>query len=235
VDLGLRERLDRFWAARLGCPEGWLHEGVHVLPLEQQPGVYVVATDSAVVVSSAPACAADLDRVVRERPDHLLEPGTLRDLLGVSLDRTIGPAWVGYTTAPARAPLAVGQRLDRPGPRDLADLHTEVSDEEWQHAGAASWSASVGLFSARGLLAAAGYQVQEATVAHIGVVTRRTQRAAGCGRRVVSAIASEAVATGLIPQYQTLEANAPSLRVGAVLGFERYARTLAARLKEEGT
>jgi predicted GNAT family acetyltransferase len=109
-----------------------------------------------------------------------------------------------------------------------------VSDEEWAHSGAEGWTARVGLFDARGLLAAAGCVVQEGTVAHIGVVTRRADRAAGCGRRVVSAIASGAVAAGLIPQYQTLDPNAPARRVAAVLGFERYARTLAARLKEEG-
>lgn len=232
MDRELRARLDRFWAAHLGCPEEWLREGAHVFGPEGQRGVYVVASDSALVVSAAPACAPDLERAARREPRRLLAPETLRSVLGDSLERLVGPAWIGYTLEPVRVPAGPAQRLDEPAAGELAELHSHVSDEEWAHAGPEGWTARVGLFS-RGLVSAAGYQVQEGTVAHIGVVTRRAGRAAGCGRRVVSAIASRAVAAGLIPQYQTLDANAPALRVAAVLGFARYARTLAARLKEE--
>ena len=46
--------------------------------------------------------------------------------------------------------------------------------------------------------------------------------------RAVQATAAAAQARGLLPQYQTLAANAPALAIAAALGFELFATTLSA-------
>jgi len=51
-------------------------------------------------------------------------------------------------------------------------------------------------------------------------------------RPVVSAIAAHGLELGLIPWYQTLQANIPSIAIAMGLGFSQYAKTLAVRFKQ---
>jgi predicted GNAT family acetyltransferase len=87
-----------------------------------------------------------------------------------------------------------------------------------------------GVFADGVLAAAAGYEVWGETIAHIAVVTHPAFRGRGLGAAAVSRIAAEAVERGLLAQYRTLEANAPSLAIADRLGFQPYARSLAVRL-----
>ena len=84
--------------------------------------------------------------------------------------------------------------------------------------------------SPRRILAVAHYEVWGGAIAHVGVVAEPGARGAGRGHAVVSAITGVALAEGLVPQYRTLENNAPSLKVASDLGFEAYARTVSVRL-----
>jgi hypothetical protein len=48
---------------------------------------------------------------------------------------------------------------------------------------------------------------------------------------VATATTVHALEAGGIAQWQTLEANSPSVTIAAKLGFQPYCRTLAIRLK----
>jgi predicted GNAT family acetyltransferase len=80
------------------------------------------------------------------------------------------------------------------------------------------------------LAALAGYEIWGERIAHIAVITHPAQRGRGYGAEAVSLLAEGIVARGMIAQYRTLNANTPSLRLGASLGFAPYAETLAIRL-----
>jgi hypothetical protein len=42
------------------------------------------------------------------------------------------------------------------------------------------------------------------------------------------------LARGLVPQYQTLDSNRPSIQVAQTLGFVRYGTSMAVRLPRRG-
>jgi RimJ/RimL family protein N-acetyltransferase len=69
-----------------------------------------------------------------------------------------------------------------------------------------------------------------ATLLHIGIITHPDVRGQGYGRAVVSAISAYGLAADLVPRYQTLAANTPSVAIARALGFTHYATTLAVRL-----
>jgi predicted GNAT family acetyltransferase len=70
-----------------------------------------------------------------------------------------------------------------------------------------------------------------ARIAHIAVVTHPSHRGRGYGKAAVAHLAARAIAEGLLPQYRTLDSNQPSLRIAEALGFQRYATSVAVRLK----
>jgi GNAT superfamily N-acetyltransferase len=66
-------------------------------------------------------------------------------------------------------------------------------------------------------------------IAHIAVVTHPGFRGHGYARTVVSTLTEIALGRTFVPQYRTLEANAPSIAVARRLGFLQYATSLAVR------
>jgi RimJ/RimL family protein N-acetyltransferase len=69
-----------------------------------------------------------------------------------------------------------------------------------------------------------------APLLHIGIITHPAYRRQGHGRAVVSAISAYGLGVGLVPRYQALAANIPSVAIARALGFTHYATTLAVRL-----
>jgi RimJ/RimL family protein N-acetyltransferase len=69
-----------------------------------------------------------------------------------------------------------------------------------------------------------------AALLHIGIITHPDYRGQGHGRSVVSAIAAYGLEVSLVPRYQALAANTPSVTIARALGFSQYAETLAVRL-----
>ena len=122
---------------------------------------------------------------------------------------------------------------DHPALLRLADA---AGAEAWEHSGIHPGAQPVAAWFEGGgeVVAACGYETWGGAIAHLGVVTRPGARGQGCGRAVVSAAGRHALEGGLVLQYRTLAANAPSMAVARALGFREYARTLAVRLRPEG-
>ncbi|BDZ65706.1 GNAT family N-acetyltransferase [Agromyces mangrovi Wang et al. 2018] len=66
------------------------------------------------------------------------------------------------------------------------------------------------------------YPWRESTVADIGVITLPEYRGRGLGRRLVQALAAEALARGHEPQYRHQTGNAASAALARAAGFARF-------------
>ena len=113
------------------------------------------------------------------------------------------------------------------------ELREACSEPEWEHGGSELGNSPCsGSFEGGELAAFAGYEIWDDSIAHICVVTHPRFRGRGHAKRAVGHLARRAGDAGLVPQYRTLAANEPSMKVAADLGFQPYAWSVAARLGE---
>ncbi len=239
LDPGTLERIDAFWARRLGCDVARVRTpGVQVIdpgPGLAPTGVHMLARSGTLVLAGAPHALFRLAPRL-EGATSLPDVALLIEAYGNALERLIGPTLLGYRRAAPEAPA---------GPPDVRPLTSEdraalrrlkdaVGDEDWQHAGlrtnAGGAAPMFGVFADGRLLAAASFEVLLDSVASLGVATHPAARERGLARRAVAAAAGAAAGEGMLLQYQTLESNPASLRLAARLGFGVYGRSLAFRV-----
>lgn len=230
--------LRAYWADFFGCPTRLLDQpGIYVLPhaeLADYAGVYCFCRGTSALISVPPAEVDAWEaRLVELPPATLLDAGALSSILGLAPNRLIGPAPLAYADAATLRPLpTAGTRL-LTGADELAllALQAACSTEEWEHGGSAFGLLPLaGRFVRDELIALAGYERWGTQIAHIAVVTHPAHRGQGYGAEAVSLLAETVLARGMLAQYRTLRANQPALRLGASLGFEPYAETMAVRL-----
>jgi hypothetical protein len=235
------ERIDAYWSGWLGCSPGELRGETtrvraHGAGLVEYPALFVLVSHAAPLVS-LPARALDAlaARAARWSAEVVRDPERLApELAPFSIERAIGPAFLGYATAlRARAPANV-RRLEACDRAAIDDLRRACTEQEWEHGGLQLQDGLdvFGAFDAGGELAAiAGYQRWPQGLAHLYVVSRPRQRGGGFGTQAVTAAAGEALARGLVAQYRTLESNAASLAIARKLGFRPYGFTMAVYLR----
>ena len=219
-------RAEAFWAERLGCAENAFSvAGPTLVPHPRGNSLYAFATGSSLVVM-APAALHAAIRSLADPRALLTREGALA--LGRPIARLVGPARIAYlqrllSTAPEA--IELGSAADP----SLQRLRAAVTAEEWQHANLdAATPPLFGIAADGEIAAAAGAERLQDAVAHIGVLAHPAFRGRGLARRAVQATAAASQARGLLPQYQTLAANAPALAIAAALGFELFATTLSA-------
>jgi GNAT superfamily N-acetyltransferase len=226
----------RYWAGHLGCSENELFSQplrivTHGKDLADYDGVFALFRGCAAVVSVPPEREVAIRRQLAARSDQI-SPLLLATMLSDIADRIIGPAFIGYApTVPP--PMHSVREL---GPDDLEARHTlqkACTPQEWEHGGGADADPSSGVFVDGHLAALASYEVWGGAIAHISIVTHPGHRHHGYGRSAVARIAHRALACGLLPQYRTLESNAPSMKIARALGFQTFARSIAIRLRSQ--
>ncbi len=227
MEAATRRRIERCWAERLGCPEERLREpGFHLLP---HPGerIYVVSLGGSELALAPPRLHRELEAASRR--GSLLAPGVLDALLPAGA-RRVGPAFVGYTDREAPAPDGL-LRLESARAPELAALRACTPEQEWRHANLdAARPPILAVMSCGEAACAAGAELLQGELAHIGVLTHPALRGRGLARAAVAGATAAALAAGHLPQYQTLLANLPALAVARALGFERFATTLSIHL-----
>lgn len=237
MDPQTRDTVDAFWASYYGiAPEELRAPAARVVAhagLAGYRGLQGFACLGAGLVLSAPSECVELlaHHVGGWSLESLLDARRLCDL-GLAAGEAVGPAFLGYTDARhfKPAPSLAVRRLERGDREAFEELREACDPEEWDHGGGAFELPSAGWFEDGRILAVAHYEVWGGAIAHVGVVAEPGARGAGRGHAVVSAITGLALAEGLVPQYRTLETNAPSLAVARDLGFEAYARTVSVPL-----
>jgi GNAT superfamily N-acetyltransferase len=229
---------DEFWADFFGvAPTAWAEVGASVQPhagLSGYRGFWCFRRNQRTIISAPPAWMARLAEVTAEAPDHdLLLPTFWERALPQDLDRVIGPAFQGC--------LEPGKFRPRSNAsvRALED-HDAPAVEEFRTACGEDWNMpnDAELFrhaylDGGTITAMAGYRAWSDKAGDACVITRPTARGRGCGTAVTSAVVAEALSNEKLLLYQTLESNAPAVRIALSLGYDRYANHLAVRLRQD--
>jgi GNAT superfamily N-acetyltransferase len=194
--------IERFWAGDLGCSVEDLRRD-EIVATRAGRGIFIFARAGTIVAL----------------PPHLPS------------EDVVGPAFIGYADATTflGAAEADARLLDDTDGAVIAALRSSCSPIEWEHGGASPGEPAVGAFRDGELTALSSYSIWGDRIAHIGIVTHPQHRGQGCGRAAVSAMTRIVLERGLVAQYRTLVANAPSMAIARRLGFERYAVSLALR------
>jgi GNAT superfamily N-acetyltransferase len=233
-------RVAAYWASFLGCsPERLDTPGTWVGPhadagLADYRGAYLLRRGESCVVSvPAPLLPMVTARLAGLPAASSFDVTRLRHLFGDAVERIVGPAWQGYLRADDFRPAAqpnVRQltAADDPALRLLAEA---CGEQEWEEVGIGRAEQVIfGAFAGDRLVAAGMGEPLAAPLLHIGIITHPAYRRQGHGRAVVSAISAYGLGVGLVPRYQALAANIPSVAIARALGFTHYATTLAVRL-----
>ena len=200
---------------------------MHAGELAGDDGIWILAVGPWPLVS-LPSTAIPLlwERAQVWSRETIATSGALVEgLRPIRPNQIVGPAFIGYATReslmkdskkPAR------QLVEADGAAATA-LRTLCSAEAWEHGGSEVGRVpTFGAFhDAGGLAALAGYE-RWGQIAHISIVSAPPFRGQGFGTAAVLAAAEHALENGLVPQYRTLKANEPSMRVAERLGFQEY-------------
>jgi GNAT superfamily N-acetyltransferase len=236
------QALDTHWTSYFGCRlEDLRQPHTLVVPhvaLADYAGAFLFRHGPACIVSVPPALTETVSSALRDQPPaSVFDPTFLARLFGDGVERVIGPAWLGYADATDLQPIAAPDvRILQPDDAAALDrLAKACGVADWEECGRSGWTSPVyGRFFGGEIAAVGGYDVWGEKLAHVGIVTHPEQRRRGHGRAVVSAVAGHALRSGLIAQYRALKSNTPSLAVARVLGFQKYAVTIAVRLGGKG-
>lgn len=239
--LPTQQRIDAYWAGFFGCQIEDLHaSNTLVVPhaaLADYAGAYLMRTTEACIISvPGYLMSQTVDQLGILPPTDAFDAAVVSRRFGSTVERVIGPAYQGYVDGGAFRP--VGRRETRVlDERDTLALHhlaEACGEEEWGHCGIGNDDRQVvfGCFDGDELAAAGMGEPRNGALWHIGIVTHPSYRGRGYGRAVVSAIAAYGLDLGLIPWYQTLQANISSITVARSLGFSQYATTLAVRFRQ---
>ncbi|MDJ0974219.1 MAG: GNAT family N-acetyltransferase [Planctomycetota bacterium] len=241
LDDSVLETADRWWAGDFDCPPDALrgaatHVQAHAGRTAGAKGIWILVVGPAPLVSLPEHlmdpigdCAAGWTNALVRDPDALAAA-----LAPLPLGPIIGPAFIGYGTAATLDLSAATQsRPLTPGDQGaVATLRTACGEEAWSHGGTDPQSVpAFGCFDDEGeLLALSGYKTWGDAIAHIAIVSAPRAQGRGLGTAAVARAAQHALDAGLLPQYRTLEANAPSMGIARKLGFERYGFSVFVRL-----
>ena len=226
---------NRYWASHLGCaPEDLFSEPLRILnhspDLADYDGVFALFRGGGATVSLPPN-RADAIRPLLTGLGKDCSSDALAEALQPVAEKIIGPAYIGYC-AEVDPPMHPARALNPEGKPALQALQQVCNATEWEHGGSSTENPCSGAFADGKLVALAGYEIWGGTIAHISVITHPDYRDRGFARSAVAHLAARALEAGLLPQYRTLEANYASIRISESLGFQPYARSLAARFHD---
>jgi RimJ/RimL family protein N-acetyltransferase len=166
-----------------------------------------------------------------------MEESVLREVFGSAFDRLVGPAYQGSLRPDLFRPyVAPHVRFLAPDDAALVEaFRVECGQEAWEYAGfheATSYLAAIQ--EGDRIVSLAGYnRVWRDEAGGPCILTHLAYRGRGWATATTSAVVARALQEDKILLYQTLETNTASVRIAGRLGYERYARHVAVRLKAE--
>lgn len=227
----------RLWQELAGVPVRFA-DGVTVVTSPSSrfcpPGFVGVVTVGDGVLATAPDEAAAA--AVREHLDGLTvtQASDLGSWSGrFRIGYALGPARLAYAThrdfVPAAGHGPAVTTVERSGAEVVGLLASVVADEA-EESGLDGITSPAFVVRGRGgrLLAASGYRAWPGGAAHLCVLTARTERGGGLGRRTASAAVAHALQAGLLPQWRARVE--PSRRVARALGFVEVGEQLSLQL-----
>ncbi len=233
---------DVWWARDFACsPRDLRPERArvqqHTGELSGAPGIWILVAGGAPLISLpldvvAPVSGIAQAWTVSDVLDVIALRAKLASVCPRPITKLIGPAWLAYGSSESldlsNAPLA----LPISSPEAIERLRSACDPAEWEHGGSEPSAAqNFGVVDSKGeLLALAGYEIWNDSLAHISVITHPQHRGRGFGRAAVAHAAAHALSTGLLPQYRALAQNAASRSIAKRLGFVDYGFSVYFRL-----
>ena len=195
------------------------------------PGIFILVIGEGHIIS-LPRHLYPVLHTTTERwsAAEVLDATFLRTRLGERAERIIGPAFIGYAdrvTFRASEP-NVACLLGAPDHQSVATLRAACEPGR-----VGAWGSGLGpnpaagVYVGRELVTLAGYQAWGGELAHIAIITHPHRRGHGYAGAAISKLTEIVLAHGLVPQYQTLDSNRPSIQVAQTLGFVRYGTSMA--------
>ena len=238
----MTERHDQFWAEFFGIAAADLAEpGVSVVShvgLAGYRGVWFFLRGPRLVVSAPDPWLQHICGALAQtrNPAALPDQNALLEIFGLSLERSIGPAFHGALDAP-QLRTSASQHV-----RALTEADSDAVSEFRDRCGIEDWDHSAiekaqllrcGYFDDGRLVSIAGFRPWSSTAGDPCVLTLSDYRGRGHAKEVVGKVLAGAFAQGHLLLFQTLEANIAAVRVALGLGYVRYANHVAVRLTTE--
>ena len=234
-------RDDEFWAEFLGiAPVDWNVPGVSVRPhvgLSGYCGLWCFRRQDRTVVSVPRGWVDHLQSKLEGcEPDDLLDEALLMELVGREFERLIGPAFQGCLDPVGFRP-ARSADVRFVGPNDAAavdQFRAECGPDEWETGGLDEVKHHLAAcFQGERIVAMAGYRPWTDIAGDPCVLTHPGFQGRGYGTAAVSAVVEQGLKEGRLLLYQTLEANRGAVKIALNLGYHKYGRHVAVRLKSE--
>jgi GNAT superfamily N-acetyltransferase len=236
-----RDRLDQFFAENFELPPAELSNDRvlvrrHPRIFEGYAGAYLLHNTHGYLLTVPPNMVASVNAAVeRIPPASLFDVDALCAVFGDAVDVPIGPSTVAYADDTDFCPAdTLSARLLTREDADAMIRFREACDPlEWNHGGSinAVQHPTFAVFIDDAIVAAASYEYQGEWIRHVGVISHPQHRGRGFGTAVASAVTAHGLDEGGIMQWQTLNANVPSFRIGQALGYQPWVETLAVRLR----
>jgi GNAT superfamily N-acetyltransferase len=237
LDSSVLKLVDSYWAEFFGCAPDALRTDTPQIVASTGPGAY--AGCYLMEFGGAPVVSLPVDELESSRAaieqwhaGVVRLPALVEAIFGKRVGARVGPAYVGYTDLKHFRPvfLSTTRGLTAQDEKAVNTLRDACTVEEWEHGGSEFRPTEMaGVFKGHQLAALASYQIWGRQIAHISIVTDPAFRGQGYATAAVSGLTQTVLERSLVPQYRTLEANAPSMAVARRLGFVHYATSLAIR------
>jgi GNAT superfamily N-acetyltransferase len=242
LDPSVLELVDFYWAQFFGCVPEALRADTPQIVASSGPGAY--AGCHLMEFGGAPVVSLPVEElesngaaIEQWRAGVLRHPGLVEGVFGQRVAARVGPAYIGYTDRKHFRPVSLGTArwLTDDDEEAVHALRENCAVEEWEHGGSESRPTEmVGAFKGHELAALASYQIWGEQIAHIAIVTHPAFRGQGYATAAVSCLTLKVLERMLVPQYRTLEGNAPSMAVASRLGFIRYGTSMVLRFAGSG-
>jgi hypothetical protein len=149
---------------------------------------------------------------------------------GLPITGVLGPASLAYLTETDFQPVPAPNITRLPaGSTPVRSLLRKAGPEEAGESGLAELDIPLFTLTKGGeVIAAAGYKILHADVAHLSVLTAPTHRGRGLARKAASAAVSDALTQNLLPQWRARPEA--SRRIAIALGFRDLGSQLSLHL-----
>lgn len=218
----------RVWAGRLGVsPHVFDGVGPVFVDGKTVPAAVVVRLGDATVVAAPERALAVLRGLDAQQ---LLDPVSLVAVLEPEGPQLVGKARLSCLDSQTFSPDRTATPREA-APADVEAVLSECSVDECDESGLremdALWVAGQ---SAGEPVAAAGYEIWDGGIAHVGLAVASGARRQGLGAGVASAAVEHALSAGLVPQWRSAVENAASESAGRRLGFVPLGEQIAVDL-----
>lgn len=237
MSYGPSDLLKKYWLEELGCSETDLQSKKTIVrshgTLIGYPGIMVFKREDTCLISAPERLVEGLETsFCQMSAESAFDPLVFKRFLGDKFEKVVGPAWLGQITPENYLQCHDENVRELSAWESFEEFLLACPPDEVELSSLQSGRPPVkAVFQNEKIVTAAGFELMERVVAHIGILTHPAFRGRGYAKQAISAIVDTIFQMKLGPQYWTHEKNLPSIRAASDIGFKKFAATLAIRIK----